>query len=54
MPHTVEKHSTTGMLKLVAKSGWFAAKASHSGNICKIYPHSFESESHLRASGAGA
>ena len=36
-----------GGLKVVAKSGWFAARPSGTENIYKIYAESFESESHL-------
>jgi len=38
-----------GGLKVVAKSGWFAARPSGTENIYKIYAESFESESHLNA-----
>src|ERR1700745_3331400 len=38
-----------GGLKVVAKSGWFAARPSGTENIYKIYAESFESESHLQA-----
>ena len=36
-------------LKVVAKSGWFAARPSGTENIYKIYAESFTSESHLQA-----
>jgi len=36
-----------GGLKVVAKSGWFAARPSGTENIYKIYAESFKSESHL-------
>ena len=36
-----------GGLKVVAKSGWFAARPSGTENIYKIYAESFTSESHL-------
>ena len=39
----------TGGLKVVAKSGWFAARPSGTENIYKIYAESFTSESHLQA-----
>jgi phosphoglucomutase len=38
-----------GGLKVVAKSGWFAARPSGTENIYKIYAESFESEPHLQA-----
>jgi phosphoglucomutase len=38
-----------GGLKVVSKSGWFAARPSGTENIYKIYAESFESESHLDA-----
>jgi phosphoglucomutase len=38
-----------GGLKVVAESGWFAARPSGTENIYKIYAESFKSESHLNA-----
>ena len=38
-----------GGLKVVAKSGWFAARPSGTENIYKIYAESFNSQEHLRA-----
>jgi phosphoglucomutase len=38
-----------GGLKVVAQSGWFAARPSGTENIYKIYAESFKSESHLDA-----
>src|SRR5215472_16087423 len=38
-----------GGLKVVAKSGWFAARPSGTENIYKIYAESFTGESHLQA-----
>ena len=38
-----------GGLKVVAESGWFAARPSGTENIYKIYAESFQSESHLKA-----
>ena len=38
-----------GGLKVVAKSGWFAARPSGTENIYKIYAESFQSEEHLQA-----
>lgn len=38
-----------GGLKVVARSGWFAARPSGTENIYKIYAESFKTESHLTA-----
>jgi phosphoglucomutase len=38
-----------GGIKVVAKSGWFAARPSGTENIYKIYAESFRGEDHLRA-----
>ena len=38
-----------GGLKVVARSGWFAARPSGTENIYKIYAESFESAAHLNA-----
>jgi phosphoglucomutase len=38
-----------GGLKVVAASGWFAARPSGTENIYKIYAESFKSETHLNA-----
>ncbi len=38
-----------GGLKVVAGSGWFAARPSGTENIYKIYAESFTSQSHLNA-----
>ena len=38
-----------GGLKVIAKSGWFAARPSGTENIYKIYAESFQSQSHLNA-----
>jgi phosphoglucomutase len=38
-----------GGLKVVAKSGWFAARPSGTENIFKIYAESFQDEAHLEA-----
>lgn len=40
-------HAPIGGLKVVAKSGWFAARPSGTENIYKIYAESFKGESHL-------
>lgn len=38
-----------GGMKVVAKSGWFAARASGTENIYEIYAEGFLGEDHLRA-----
>ena len=38
-----------GGLKVVAKSGWFAARPSGTENIYKIYAESFQDQAHLDA-----
>ena len=38
-----------GGLKVVAKSGWFAARPSGTENLYKIYAESFKSEQHLNS-----
>jgi phosphoglucomutase len=38
-----------GGLKVVAKSGWFAARPSGTENIYKVYAESFKSEQHLKS-----
>jgi phosphoglucomutase len=38
-----------GGIKVVAKSGWFAARPSGTEDIYKIYAESFRDESHLQA-----
>jgi phosphoglucomutase len=38
-----------GGLKVVAASGWFAARPSGTENIYKIYAESFKEQSHLNA-----
>lgn len=40
---------TLGGIKVVADSGWFAARPSGTENIYKIYAESFRSEAHLQA-----
>ena len=42
-------HAPIGGLKVVAPSGWFAARPSGTENIYKIYAESFKSEKHLNA-----
>ncbi len=40
-------HAPIGGLKVVAKSGWFAARPSGTENIYKIYAETFKNQSHL-------
>jgi phosphoglucomutase len=40
-------HAPIGGLKVVARSGWFAARPSGTENIYKIYAESFKDDSHL-------
>ena len=42
-------NSPIGGLKVVARSGWFAARPSGTENIYKIYAESFQGEAHLEA-----
>jgi phosphoglucomutase len=42
-------HAPIGGLKVVAPSGWFAARPSGTENIYKIYAESFKSQTHLDA-----
>jgi phosphoglucomutase len=42
-------HAPIGGLKVVAESGWFAARPSGTENIYKIYAESFKNEAHLHA-----
>jgi phosphoglucomutase len=41
--------ASIGGLKVVADSGWFAARPSGAENIYKIYAESFKSQAHLNA-----
>jgi phosphoglucomutase len=40
-------HAPIGGVKVVAKSGWFAARPSGTENVYKIYAESFKNQSHL-------
>ena len=42
-------NAPVGGLKVVAESGWFAARPSGTENIYKIYAESFKSQAHLNA-----
>jgi phosphoglucomutase len=47
LTHAPGNGASIGGLKVVTKSGWFAARPSGTENIYKIYAESFESEAHL-------
>jgi phosphoglucomutase len=47
LTHAPGNDASMGGLKVVAKSGWFAARPSGTENIYKIYAESFKGESHL-------
>ncbi len=40
-------HASIGGLKVIAKSGWFAARPSGTENVYKIYAESFQGKEHL-------
>lgn len=42
-------HAPVGGIKVVAASGWFAARPSGTENIYKVYAESFKDEAHLNA-----
>src|SRR5579864_4462503 len=44
-----DNHAPIGGVKVVAKSGWFAARPSGTENVYKIYAESFDGKSHLNA-----
>jgi phosphoglucomutase len=48
LTHAPGNGAPIGGLKVVAKSGWFAARPSGTENIYKIYAESFRGDSHLR------
>jgi phosphoglucomutase len=41
-------HAAIGGIKVMAASGWFAARPSGTEEIYKIYGESFQSEAHLQ------
>jgi phosphoglucomutase len=49
LTHAPGNGAALGGLKVVAASGWFAARPSGTENLYKIYAESFESPSHLDA-----
>jgi len=48
LTHAPGNGAPIGGLKVVAESGWFAARPSGTENIYKIYAESFQGEDHLR------
>jgi phosphoglucomutase len=48
LSHAPGNNEPIGGLKVIAKSGWFAARPSGTENIYKIYAESFRGEDHLR------
>jgi phosphoglucomutase len=49
LTHAPGNNAAIGGLKVVAASGWFAARPSGTENIYKIYAESFKGQSHLNA-----
>jgi phosphoglucomutase len=49
LTHAPGNGAPIGGLKVVAPSGWFAARPSGTENIYKIYAESFKDEAHLDA-----
>ena len=49
LTHAPGNNAPIGGLKVVAASGWFAARPSGTENIYKIYAESFKDQSHLNA-----
>jgi phosphoglucomutase len=48
LTHAPGNGAPIGGLKVVAESGWFAARPSGTEDIYKIYAESFRGEDHLR------
>ena len=48
LTHAPGNGAPIGGLKVIAKSGWFAARPSGTENIYKIYAESFRGADHLR------
>ena len=48
LSHAPGNGATIGGIKVIAESGWFAARPSGTENIYKIYAESFRGEEHLR------
>ncbi|HVO27033.1 MAG TPA: phosphoglucomutase (alpha-D-glucose-1,6-bisphosphate-dependent) [Candidatus Margulisiibacteriota bacterium] len=49
LTHAPGNNAPIGGLKVVAASGWFAARPSGTENIYKVYAESFRNEKHLQA-----
>jgi phosphoglucomutase len=49
LTHAPGNNAPIGGLKVVAASGWFAARPSGTENVYKIYAESFKDEKHLQA-----
>jgi phosphoglucomutase len=49
LDHAPGNQAAIGGIKVIAPSGWFAARPSGTEDIYKIYAESFKSESHLQA-----
>ena len=49
LTHAPGNNASIGGLKVVAASGWFAARPSGTENIYKIYAESFQDQGHLNA-----
>jgi phosphoglucomutase len=48
LSHAAGNGAPIGGLKVIAASGWFAARPSGTENIYKLYAESFRGENHLR------
>jgi phosphoglucomutase len=48
LTHASGNGAAIGGLKVIAQSGWFAARPSGTEDIYKIYAESFRGEEHLR------
>jgi phosphoglucomutase len=49
LTHAAGNDAPFGGLKVIARSGWFAARPSGTEDICKLYAESFRDETHLNA-----
>jgi phosphoglucomutase len=49
LTHAPGNDAPIGGLKVVAASGWFAARPSGTENLYKLYAESFRDEQHLQA-----
>ena len=49
LTHAPGNNAPIGGLKVMAASGWFAARPSGTENIYKIYAESFKDQAHLSA-----